>query len=250
MNGFIELITGTLGGGKSALAVERAFSHSLNGGFVYTNIECYREEWAKRVAERGLKFDQSRLVMLEGDSRDFYKVVKRGTAEMPVMLVIDEAGLDLDSRDFAKTSKELIAFNTMARKLDIWLVYISQSMNDVDKKIRGKADTVWVCRNMKKLTIWGIIPMPLPFYFRVRFDTTRGGKLVKMDSDFTLHPSSWGLYNSDAMVGNEASKFRGMEKAEGGPLEKLERKQSGWRSLVSVETAVAFGTCAGSLLFS
>ena len=174
MNGFIEMVTGTLGGGKTSLAVERIYEHLCKGGWVYTNIECYPDKIAERMAQIGLEFDPQRLVILQGDAREFHKHVKRGTADSLVMVAIDEAGLEINSRDWGKTEKPQLAFNTMARKLDIWLVYISQDANDVDKQIRKKADTIWVCRNMKKLKIWGVFPFPLPFYFRVRFDNTRG----------------------------------------------------------------------------
>ena len=221
MNGFIELVTGTLGGGKTAFAVERMFEHLCRGGWAFTNIEVYPDKIAERMAARGLKFAPERLVMLQGDARTFHQQVKRGTAEMCVMLVIDEAGLEMNARDYRETDKTQLAFNTMARKLDIHLVYISQDATDVDKMVRKKSDTVWICRNMKKLKIWGFIPCPLPFYFRVRFDNTRGNRPVKMDSEVTLRPFSWGLYNSDAMVGAVSQQFRGMDVAQATPLERI-----------------------------
>lgn len=223
MNGFIELVTGTLGGGKSAFAVERIYEHLKRGGWVFTNVECYPDKIAERLARDGYVFDPERLVMLQGDAREFHRVIRRGTSDSLVMLVIDEAGLELNSRDWAKTDKDQLAFNTMARKLDIWLVYISQDANDVDKQIRKKADTIWVCRNMKKLKIWGFIPFPLPFYFRVRFDNTRGTKPQKMDSELLLRSPAWGLYNSDAMVGLVAQKFSGMRSVEASPLKRISR---------------------------
>lgn len=250
MNGFIELVTGTLGGGKTAFAVERIFDHLCRGGWVYTNVECYPDKIAERMAIKGLEFDPERLVMLQGDAREFHKVVKRGTADCLVMLVIDEAGLEINARDWAKTDKGTLAFNTMARKLDIWLVYISQDANDVDKQIRKKADTIWVCRNMKKLKIWGFIPCPLPFYFRVRFDNTRGTKPQKLDSELLLRPASWGLYNSDAMVGQVSEQFRGMQAVTAAPLKRIERKRPPQRAPLSLMlTASAFSSCVTFFLF-
>lgn len=223
MNGYIELITGTLGGGKTAFAVEKIYDHLKSGGFVYTNIEVYPDEVEKRLAVEGLVFDRSRLVILLGDAREYSSQVSRGTTKKLVMLVVDEAGLDLNARDWAKTDKKFIAFNTMARKLDIHLIYISQDASDVDKQIRRKAELVWVCRNLKKQKIWGVIPFPLPFYFRVCFDNTRGGGTSsKMYPQVVLKPSSWGLYNSNAMVGEVASQWVGMNQVDGSALEKLE----------------------------
>ena len=246
MNGFIEIVTGTLGGGKTSLAVERIYDHLKRGAWVWTNIECYPKEIDQRLAREGYVFEPERLNMLNGDARDFYKSVKRGTADSLVMLVIDEAGLEFNSRDHAKTEKDQIAFNTMARKLDIWLVYISQSHNDVDKQIRGKADTVWVCRNMKKLKLWGVIPCPLPFYFRVRYDTTRGGgKLTYMDSEMLLRSPAWGLYNSDAMVGVAAEKLKAMEQVKGSALQRIPKPKETpvnyWPEVAACLCASLFG---------
>jgi len=221
MNGFIEIVSGTLGGGKTAFAAERAFDHLCKGGYVYSNVEFYPTAIAARMAELGLEFDPSRLVMLTGSARKFHEQISRGTADSLVMLVIDEAGLELNARDYKQTDDTQMAFNTMARKLDIHLVYISQDMNDVDKQIRRKADTVWICRNMKKLKIWGVLPFPLPFYFRVRMDNTRG-KLVKHDSEVVLPPlPSWGLYNSDAMVGDKAASFANLKQVVATPLRRI-----------------------------
>jgi len=253
VNGFIELVTGTLGGGKTAFAVERVYEHLKRGGWVFTNVEVYPDKIAERLKSEGYVFDPARLVVLKGDCREYHKEVKRGTAESLVMLVIDEAGLEMNSRDWAKTSKEQLAFNTMARKLDIWLVYISQDANDVDKQVRRKADTVWVCRNMKKCKLWGVIPFPLPFYFRVRFDNTRGTKPQKMDSEVFLKSPAWGLYNSDAMVGQVADSFRHLKTAEAAPLARIKNPvplggqiSGGW-----VESAVvAFSACVVSFLSS
>lgn len=246
MNGYIEIVSGTLGGGKTSLGVEFSYATLKKGGWVFSNVEFYPDKIAERMLSEGYVFDPQRLVMLQGDARDFYKVVKRGTADSLVHLLIDEAGLEFNSRDHTKTEKDQIAFNTMARKLDIRLTYVSQSHNDVDKQIRGKADTVWVCRNMKKLKIWGLIPFPLPFYFRVRYDTTRAqGKLTHMDTDIVLRSPAWGLYNSNAMVGSVAQKFNGMEQVQGSPLKRVPRpkppRQSFWPELAALACASYFG---------
>lgn len=245
MNGFIELVTGTLGGGKTAFAVERIYQQLQRGGWVFTNIELLPDKIRERLAAEGLEFDSERCVQLTGDARSYHTQVKRGTADSLVMCVIDEAGLELNARDWSKTDKVQLAFNTMARKLDIWLVYISQSAEDVDKQLRKKADTVWVCRNMKKLKLWGLIPTPLPFYFRVRFDTTRGGKPTKLDSELFLTSPAWGLYNSDAMVGQVSEVFKSMETAKATALKRIQKPKAEGSYLPAV---VAFSSCVAFLL--
>lgn len=222
MNGRIEIISGTLGGGKTAKAVEIMLGHLASGGYVFSNVEIYPDKVAEKLKSRfGVKWDPSRYVFLTGDARDYHTQVKRGTAQQVVMLVVDEAGLDLNARDWSKTDKHLIAFNAMARKLDIHLVYISQDSNDIDKQVRKKADTIWHCRNLRRYKIFGLWDCPVPMFFRVRYDNARGGQTaVRQDFEVTWWPWSIGTYNSDALVGSVAAQWNGMQVANGAPLER------------------------------
>ena len=250
MNGFIEIVSGTLGGGKTSKAVEVLYDHLWRGGWAYTNIEMYPEAIAARMAEGGRVFEPERLVHLTGDARKFHEQVKRGTDTCNVMVVIDEAGLEINARDWKDTDKLQLAFNTMARKLNIHLVYISQDVNDVDKQLRRKAEIVWVCRNMKKLRIWGVIPCPLPFYFRVRFNNTLGAKPQKMDSEIVLRSPAWGLFNSNAMVGNVAQVFKTMDAVEATPLKRIARTAKPAKNGRLLLPFTSFVSCASFYLFS
>ena len=247
MNGGTEVITGTLGGGKTAFAVERLVEHLLAGGYAFTNVEIYCDKVAEWMANRGRKFDPERLVFFKGELGSFHKQVKRGTHECQVMVVLDEASLDFNARDWASTSKDLLAFNNFVRKLDIRLLYITQRFEDLDKQFRARAGLLWVCRNMRHLKFWGIIPFPLPLFFRVRFDNTRGnGKPVKLDSDAVVKSWSWGLYNSDALTGKGHEQFLAMETANRTPLERIAKpKQEGpslWPELLAACLS-AFAIC-------
>lgn len=224
MNGGTEVITGTLGGGKTAFAVERLVLHLLAGGFAYTNVEIYLDKVAEWMAQRGRKFDPSRLVFFSGELSEFHRQIKRGTHDQQVMVVLDEASLDFNARDWKDTSRDLLAFNNFVRKLDVRLLYITQRFEDLDKQFRARAGLLWVCRNMKHLKLWGILPLPLPFFFRVRFDNTRGnGRPVKLDSDVVIKSWAFGLYNSDALTGKGHEQFLAMEVAKASPLEKVEQ---------------------------
>lgn len=239
MNGATEAITGTLGGGKTAFAVERMLEHLLAGGYCYTNVEIYLEKVREWMLEKGRVFEPDRLIFLTGDLGTFHKQVKRGTHECQVMVVLDEASLDFNARDWASTSKDLLAFNNFVRKLDIILLYITQRFEDLDKQFRARVGVLWVCRNMKHLKLLGLIPFPLPLFFRVRFDNTRGnGKPVKLDSEAVVKSWAWGLYNSDALTGKGHEQFLAMETANRTPLKRIQKPKtqgpSIWPELITV----------------
>jgi len=253
-------VTGTLGAGKTAFTVEQMYDHLCRGGWVFTNVEVFHDEkhphpmalrdnFKQRMAKDGYVFQPERLVVLTGNARTFHEHIKRGTANCVVLLVIDEAGLDLNSRDWAQTEKPQLAFNTMARKLDIRLLYITQDANDVDKQIRRKADTIYVCRNLKNLRILGVVPIPIPLYIRVRFDNTRGDKPRKMDFDLAFKSKAWGLYNSDAMVGSSATQFANMQTVDAAPLERIRAKVVAKRRRAAILFA-AFSSCVTYYLCS
>lgn len=253
MNGSIEIVTGTLGGGKTLLAVERAYYHLRRGGHVFSNIEIHPERIAERLALEGFQFEPDRLVQLSTESlRGFEEQIKRGTKDCPVMVVLDEAHLEWNSRDYAQSRKEdsvkrMLDFNTLARKLDIDLVYVTQSMTDIDKQLRSKAAKLVVCRNMKQLRIMGLIPLPLPFYSRVYFDISVGNpKPQKTDFDIFLLPR-WvcSLYNSDALLGKSAKAFEGMEIASSTPLKRIPKLRSPGEKpkLLNAANIAAFAAC-------
>jgi hypothetical protein len=227
VNGSTSIITGTLGGGKTAFAVEQIVLHLASGGICYTNIECFSDKIAAKIeTDFGAVFEPSRLRPLSGDLSQFHLQVERGSKDQLVMIVLDEASLDFNARDWATTSRDLLAFNNFVRKLDIRLLYITQRFEDIDKQFRARAGLLWVCRNMKHLRLWGFIPCPLPFYFRVRFDNSRGlGKPIQLDSDVTLRPWSFGLYNSDALTGKGSDIFANMGKASVTKLKRIERER-------------------------
>ncbi|MBK8583395.1 MAG: hypothetical protein IPL86_16720 [Flavobacteriales bacterium] len=223
MNGFVELITGTLGGGKTLFAVERAFAHAATGGYVYSNIPFVVEAWRAAMAERKrLVLDPGRVNILTAEQTlEFHLHVPRGTHARAVMVIVDEAGLEFNSRDWAKTSKEILAFNTYARKLDIQLLYISQQSADVDKQFRGKCRCEWQCRNLFNLRLFGVIPIKIPLMSRVCYDTTKG-KREYLCNDVVSSPKwVWPLYDSDALTGRGKAMLGEIQQVSGTPLERI-----------------------------
>lgn len=249
MNGYVEMITGTLGSGKTLLAVERAYEHVRNGGYVYGNVAFRPDQWERTLRERDhLRFDPSRLVQLTAaETLEFHRHVPRGTRERPVMVIVDEAGLEFNARDWAKTDRDLLALNTLARKLELIVLYVSQQSADMDKQFRGKCRAEWQCRRPFNRRIMGMWQIDVPLFFRVCYDVSKG-KRERVCYD-VVPPPKWvyPLYDSDALVGRGHEALSGMAQVTGTPLERIEvpdetfSLKSGYLPLGALLCASAFG---------
>jgi hypothetical protein len=197
--------------------------HLVKGGTVVTNIEFYPDkiaEWMHR--EHGLEFDPSRLIRIE-DGKDVWEKAVKGDDVLPAMMVVDEAHVEHNARDFAKTSPQQILFNTMVRKLSIHMIYITQDMNNIDKQFRRMVQLMWYCRNARHMKVFGIIPFPLPLFFRVPYVCGPGVPPKAMKPEITLRPISWGLFDSRALVGKAAATFGVLAAAKTSPLRRIKR---------------------------
>lgn len=138
----ITFVAGQIGSGKSTYAVREAQRHLKKGWIVYSTdyIQgCYR-------------LDVSEL--------------KEKCAEKNSLLIIDEASLKMNARDFAKTKLELIAYFKLSRHWHNKIILISQTFTDTDKQIRDLSTKVLFMRKVLN----GVISMPV----RVHGDVTIG----------------------------------------------------------------------------
>jgi hypothetical protein len=241
--GKVEIVTGDLGGGKTAYAVEMAYEQLASGGWVFTNIEILADKVRERLASEGLVFVEERLVFLQGDNmKAFYTQLRRGSDGEVVMCCVDEAHFDLNARNWKDTSEELIQFITLCRKLDIWLIFVTQDANDIDKQVRRKITVEVACRNLKEERIFGGIPFPVPVYFRVRFKMFQGRPHHKIDSEFYFRSPAWGLYRSKALLGSKAQVFAGMAVGKRERLARVQQTGCDWLPLAAC--VAAFLICA------
>lgn len=225
MNGSIDLFTGLLGGGKTLLAVEEIAYHIRRGGTVYTNIALKLDGLRAWMAEHGLDLDESRIHILKvEDIEEFHKHVARGTKDMASLVVIDEASLNLNARDWQKLNRDLWNFNVLVRKLDIRLIYISQQPEYLDKQIRGLVREQVDCRNLRNFYLGGILPIPIPLLIRVYARKGFGGKAMRSHAEFCPAPRwVYPLYDSDALLGKAAGQFSDMPFVNTAPLKKIPR---------------------------
>lgn len=219
--GSLEFYCGSLGSGKTSFAFERALMHLIKGGTVVTNIAFYADKIAEWMRDEwGLKFDPARLIKTE-DGQDFWKTAVIGTEKLPTMLLIDEAHVEHNARAWDKSTMQETLFNTMARKLNIHVVYITQDINNVDKQFRRMAQMMWYCRNAKHVRIFGLFNFPFNLFYRIPYLCGPGVPPKPMTPEVCLRPLSWGMFDSKSLVGRAADTFSALAKANDSPLERI-----------------------------
>lgn len=239
--GSLEFYLGALGSGKTSFAFERALEKLVAGGTVVTNIEPYPDviaEWMAR--EHGLEFDPSRLISIQ-DGSDVWKSAVRGVEGQSAMLLVDEAHVEHNARDFQKTKSDQLMFNTMVRKLKIEVVYITQDLNNVDKQFRRMAQKIVYCRNMAHFKFLGFIGMPFNCFVRVPYVCGPGVQPIKQQAEVTLRPMSWGMFNSHSLVGRANETFGTLAVASAAPLKRIPKPR------LPVNWSALGATAAGSL---
>lgn len=240
--GALWFFVGALGSGKTSFAFELALEHLLKGGTVVTNIRFYADVIAAWMrTEHGLVFDPARLIYAE-DGAEIWKSAVVGTADLPAMLLVDEAHVEHNARAWDKSTAEQVLFNTMARKLKIIVVYITQDINNVDKQFRRMAQRIVYCRNLAHFRIFGIIKCPFNLFIRVPYVCGPGVQPMKQSPEVTMRPLSWGMFDSHSLVGRAQETFGMLKAAEASPLQRVQRphRDGGWEGLV-IAAAMVIG---------
>jgi len=172
----IELFEGRLGGGKTYNAVVRIVDHLRRGGLVCTNVELKWPNVKAFVAKRYRRqLLDAQLIALDDDHIGlFHRHTPSGSGALPVLVVIDEAHLVFNARDYAKTDKlyrETLTFLTQSRKVNTDVVFISQSVLNMDKQFMRLVQYIWRFRDLSKWKIPGLgISYPFQTILRVQYD--------------------------------------------------------------------------------
>lgn len=118
----VTFIVGQIGSGKSAYSVKVARNY----------IKHHRPVFATDYIAGAYKFDVAWLSSMRCPENS--------------LLIIDEAALRFNSRDFAKISKDIIAYFKKCRHYHNDVILISQTFSDSDKQIREIATKVLFLR--------------------------------------------------------------------------------------------------------
>jgi len=162
----IEIIQGRgVGAGKSYYACTRIIQHVLKGGTVVLS-DNYALKWekVKRYAEwlDGTQLEDDQVIVVPAEeTHRFHELTPQGTDELPVMAVLDEAHMQLNSRDWAdKSKRSFFDWLTQSRHDDVDVVFITQHAHNIDKQIARLATYITNVRNMAMFKVLGLGAIP------------------------------------------------------------------------------------------
>ncbi len=172
----IETLEGVIGSGKTYLAVSRIAAHLSHGGTVCTNIDIIESGLQIAMLQMfGQHWDGEGLVRFDEDmTSQFWKICPRGTTEMNVLCAVDEAQMWWGSRETRAFPKGLELWLQQSRKLHIDIIFMCQSGDDLDVKIRRQVRWSWRMMDLQAIRIPFLgLSMPWPMTMAFQVDARR-----------------------------------------------------------------------------
>jgi len=202
----IRFVTGTLGAGKTFHSVRLAMSHIAKGGTVVTNIDCNHIRFSRMIAmQYGVVMQADQLRVFDPETTpQWEQEIPWGQAEGVVLVVIDEAHLFYNARDWKDTqerNKRLLSFLTQSRKAGVDVIWITQEGGNVDRQFRVLAEWELAIVNVKHMPLGWLGVFPINCYV-VKHISARAQIVVRKE----WHSySSWvkGSYKTDALLNQE-----------------------------------------------
>jgi hypothetical protein len=220
----IEVMQGTMGSGKSAVAVARAIMHLKKGGVVAANFSLV-DGWSDSVASRSIlnkfkperKYEKSKSLYNRFFNVKSVEAIRKinprelgvdlhkdkgGYSEGAGLLILDECQLVFNTRKSMSGDKNLewIEFFTQSRKLGWNVILIAHTIDMIDSQIRPLAEYESRFRNLQKLKIpiIGLPYSPFPLFLVItRYAGLGAGASVVADRDlFPLPLWAAKLYDS------------------------------------------------------
>lgn len=188
----LRMFLGKPGGGKSSGALRDIVDELVHGHrIVVTNLSIdpgrLNEFIQRRFPDADVDLHKRLLLLDEKQSRRFWLYRGPGVVVPDVtrdeeksgkfpdfgayagegcLFVIDEAHVMFDARAWMESGPSLTYYNSQHRKLNDELVFVTQFLELIDKRVRGFAQEYWYFRNngMEKLFTFFVLPK----YFTVR----------------------------------------------------------------------------------
>ena len=213
----IEVFEGRIGGYKTYSAVERMLKYIAQGGSVFTNIELKLDGCRIYLREKYLWDLQDGQYNFLKDEQvsEFHRHTPPGTPDKPVLVVLDEAHIWFNARDWSQTSRELLAFLTQSRKQSTDVIFISQSLLNLDKQFMRLVQYVWTFRDLQKIVMPGIRWLRYPFRHILQCQWDYDGKslqkryFVPKDSRIYACYNTFVLLRSFPRLESVATNFQG-----------------------------------------
>lgn len=215
----VTLVGGKPGNGKSLYAIQRAMDHWVRGHCVAISehLHVYWDEFkvdpetgkkarytcktfAREVCGVELQDEQFTIIKYD-DIKDFYSVIPHGSTASPVLVILDEAHEEFNSRDWATLQKEhpkTHSFLSHARHYHCAVIFLSQSVVKIDKQFRELCQHVWHMLDMMKIGVPGLpfLRWPFPWWRFLRKQMDEDGRTVIHWEFFTLDKRLYDLYES------------------------------------------------------
>lgn len=177
---------GLLGGGKSYHAVQHALAYMAAGGHIFTNIKLLEEpcrDYCVRFHSRIIKFEELYHYVPNEQVSRMHEQVIGGTSEKKTLAIFDELHLFLNARDWAQTSRDLLAWLTQTRKLYVDVIFITQHRNNVDKQFLRLVGEFYRFRDLREWVVLGGIKPRIPMFLSCQYESD-GRTLVKKRFEF------------------------------------------------------------------
>jgi Zonular occludens toxin (Zot) len=225
----IEVFEGRLGGGKTYSATDRILNDVLpKGRQVFTNVRLKWDECCQYVHEKhGVELEADQVVFLEfGQIRRFIDHITRDC-----LLVLDEAHLWFNARDWSQTDREVLAMLTQSRKINVDCIFISQSANNIDKQFMRLVQYIWRFRDMSTFFILPGVRWP-DFIRGITCGIVRGDHICQAQYDYdgkTRLNRFWKIKDPDIFKCYDTNALLSDVKVKEGKgartLQKVEKKQ-------------------------
>ena len=192
----IEIFQGRIGGGKTYNAVIRMAAHMNRGGHVFTNIELKWDGFDK-LCRKSFKFipkSEQFHVLTTEQIPSVHKCIAAGSMNCPVLVVVDEAQLWFNSRNWAKTDTGLLTFLTQSRKVSVDMIFITQAASNIDRQFRVLGQYVWAFKDLKKFL--DFLPWPLVMVLQFDIDASTLLKWYVINKSQLVYDA----YNTNALL--------------------------------------------------
>lgn len=191
-----EILTGTMGGGKSYLAAERAIKCFAEGGRVMSNFDFDFDE-LKRLGW------EDQHIALDPDPQQWRHQIVGGEEGAENLFIVDEAAMTFhawDIQESKKRDRELFDTLVMSRKLGLDTIFISQSAENVNSAIRRISQHMVRCVAVKKMpVIGGLLAKFKGDFLRIIKSPEKGAELSRSYHRFSLKVGS--IYKTEALKG-------------------------------------------------
>lgn len=249
-----------VGSGKSYMVMEILMPHWIQGGTacVSDNVEIKWDGCVKYAKERArvvLQPDQYRVIR-SSDVVRLHEVTPPGTADLPVILVVDEAQDAFNARDWGdKGKRAFFSWLCQSRHDDNDVYILSQAAANVDKQVRRLCTFYWVTRNTEYFPVGG---KSLADWFRIATFGLWDGKAfirTQLDQDGkTVLGKKWHRADKGLFACYESKSMRLKHRRDSAEvvrkkLETVERKKTPMFRIVAVFVVMAAILGGGKLLF-